>query len=112
MRALPVVTGAAATFCAALIYLALQVRAGADPAIGAGTPQAQAPQRVVVKRIVVRRIVEVPRGGAAPGGSTTATSSGAAVPAVRTSAPAPAPAAPAAAPAPAPAPAPAVTRAS
>ena len=33
---LPVVTAAGALFCVALIFLALQMRAGDDPAIGAG----------------------------------------------------------------------------
>jgi hypothetical protein len=52
-----VVTAAAALFCAVLIFLALQLRAGRDPAIGAAQPQA-APRQVIVQRIIVRRIVE------------------------------------------------------
>ena len=56
-RGLAVVTAAGAMFCVALILLALQIRAGRDPAIGAGA-QAAAPRQVIVRRIIVRRIVE------------------------------------------------------
>jgi hypothetical protein len=83
-RGLAVVTAAGALFCLALIFLALQIRAGRDPAIGA---DAQEPRQVIVRRVIVRRIVEVDD-PAAPARATTTR-------------PAPAPGAPApAAPAP------------
>lgn len=119
--ALPVWTAATGAFCVALAALAVQVRAGYDPALGAAKPPAAQvaaarPPEVVVRRIEQKRVVThvVP----APEPSTPVA---AAVPAVASPAPAPAPApavqsapapAPAAAPAPAPAPAPAVSRAS
>jgi hypothetical protein len=113
-----VIAAAGTTFCVLLVYLALQVRAGEDPAIGAG-PQAQAPapRPVLVRRVIVRRVVEVaPKTAAGPaGGVPAAGPSGGAVPSgggsASPAAPAPAPAAAPAA-APAPAPAPVVTRAS
>jgi hypothetical protein len=92
---------AAGLFCLILIYLALQVRAGNDPAIGAGEPAvAQGPRQVIVRRVIIRRIVEEesPR---APAHGTPAE---AAAP-TESAAPAPAPAAP-------PAPAPVVSRGS
>lgn len=49
-------TAAAALFCAVLIFLALQVRAGRDPAIGVAKPQAA--RQVIVRRVIVRRVVE------------------------------------------------------
>jgi hypothetical protein len=52
-----VVTTAAALFCTVLIFLALQLRAGRDPALGAAQPQA-APRQLIVRRIIVRRIVK------------------------------------------------------
>ena len=59
--ALPVVAAAAALFCLVLVYLALQVRAGLDPAIGAGhQAQAQVPRQVVVRRVIVRRVIVDP----------------------------------------------------
>ncbi len=103
---LPVVTAFGAVFCVALIFLALQMRAGDDPAIGAGPKAAavqSAPRPVIVRRVIVRRVVEeapgTPRAAAAPG------------PAPAASAPAPTAAAPDAA-APASAPAPVTTQAS
>jgi pyruvate dehydrogenase E2 component (dihydrolipoamide acetyltransferase) len=103
---LPVVGAAGAAFCLALIFLALQMRAGDDPALGAGAGTAAAPARpVIVRRVVVRRIVE--EAPAAPAASGDAGSAPAAA-----AAPAPAPAAAAPAPAPAPPPAPVTTQAS
>ncbi len=91
---LPVATVAAALFCIVLIYLALQIRAGQDPAIGAMKPPATSARPLVVRRIVIRRIVEQ----AAPatvGGQAVATapigSSAPVAAAPVTSAPAPAP---------------------
>jgi 2-oxoglutarate dehydrogenase E2 component (dihydrolipoamide succinyltransferase) len=95
------IAAAAATFLAALAFLAGQVRAGKDPAIGparetAAATTATAGRPVVRRRVVITRVVH------------DAPTAGAPVPA-----PAPAPAGPAPAPAPAPAaPAPVVTRAS
>jgi hypothetical protein len=93
---LPVATIAAALFCVVLIYLALQVRAGQDPAIGAGKPAGSPPGQVVVRRIVVRRIVEQPTaatsaGGVAPAASAPTASSTVAAPVAVAPAPAPAP---------------------
>jgi hypothetical protein len=81
-----VVTVAGAVFCVVLIFLALQIRAGRDPAIGAKTQTAQAPRQVIVRRIIVRRIVEEDAPAApAPAASQSA-------PAASQAAPAPAPA--------------------
>jgi hypothetical protein len=96
----PVITAACAVFCLVLVYLALQVRAGTDPAIGAGhQAQAQAPRQIVVRRVIIRRVLK----GSDP--STSAQQSPGA-----SASPSAAPVA--AAPAPAPAPTPMVTRAS
>jgi hypothetical protein len=103
-----VVGGASAAFVAVLFLLALQVRAGRDAALGAGTPVAavpEPPRPVVVRRIVRTTVVtHVVRARAATAGRATATPVGA--PAA-TGGPAPAaatraPVAPASAPAPAP----------
>jgi hypothetical protein len=56
-----VATAAAALFCALLIFLALQVRAGRDPAIGAARAE---PRQVIVRR-VVKDNLPAPSGGAA-----------------------------------------------
>jgi hypothetical protein len=78
-----VVTAAAALFCAVLIFLALQVRAGRDPAIGAAKPQAA--RQVIVRRIVVRRVVE----DDAPAPAAPSAPPAASVPAAPAPAPAP-----------------------
>ena len=101
-RSLPVATIAGALFAIVLIYLALEVRAGRDPAIGEMKPAASAPRQVIVRRIIVRRVV-VDDAPPAPGSAARSAPS-------RAGAPPPAP--PAAAPAPAPAPAPVVSRGS
>ena len=110
---LPVVTAAAGLFCVALVFLALQMRAGADPAIGAGAAKpAPQPRQVIVRRVIVRRIVEEPTGApdTAPAGSQAPVQG---APAAAAPAAQAAPAAPASpAPAPAPAPAPVTTAAS
>ena len=52
--------GALATFFAALSLLAVQVRAGEDPALGEAKPIAavdERPRKVIVKRKVIKRIV-------------------------------------------------------
>ncbi len=108
--------GALGTFFAALALLAVQVRAGEDPALGEAKPVAavdERPRKVLVKRKVIKRIVvHHPRPAAAA--AAAAPSSGSAPTAsapVTTSAPsAPPPAA--SAPAPAPAPAPLTTQSS
>jgi pyruvate dehydrogenase E2 component (dihydrolipoamide acetyltransferase) len=108
---LPVVTAAGGLFCIALVFLALQMRAGDDPAIGAGAAQpAKPPRPVIVRRVIVRRLVEEPAAAPDAAPSTGAAPSTAAAPAA--SAPAAAAEPAAAAPAPAPAPAPATTQAS
>jgi ABC-type Fe3+-hydroxamate transport system substrate-binding protein len=105
--------GALGTFFAALALLAVQVRAGNDPALSEPTPKAVAaadvrPRKVIVKRKVIKRIVvHHPRATAA------ATASSGAAPTVSAPATTSAPSAPApAAPAPAPAPAPLTTQSS
>lgn len=100
-RSLPVVTIAGAVFCLLLIYLALQIRAGNDPSIGAGkqTATAAAPRQVIVRRIIERRVIEED----APAGASS-NGSGAAGAAPADSQPTASSPAPAAAPAPAPAP--------
>jgi hypothetical protein len=81
--------GSLAAFFALLAFLAVQVRAGGDPALGQPKPAATAePRRVIVHRVIVRRIVVTDR---APAGRTVErAASGQAA-----SAPAPAPSAPA-----------------
>jgi hypothetical protein len=91
--------GSLAAFFALLAFLAVQVRAGGDPALGQAKPAATAePRRVIVHRVIVRRIVVTGRvrrqrasgdGGVAAGGKA---GSGAvsSAPAPASSAPAPA----------------------
>jgi hypothetical protein len=102
----PVIAGSAGLFFAVAALLAFQMRAGADPALGAGEPQVvaqatPAPRKVLIRRVIVTRIVEFrPRrddGGPAP--ATPRSTSSAPAPAAPARA-APAPAAPAPAPAP------------
>jgi hypothetical protein len=50
---LSVATAACALFCVVLIFLALRMRAGDDPAIGAG-PEAPQPRQAIVRRVVER----------------------------------------------------------
>ena len=100
-------------FFAALALLAVQVRAGHDPALGPAEPVAQQPaprpRRVLVRRVIRRVVVHHP-----PAGSPSFSSPAAVQPSgPETATPAPAPAAPAApAPAPPPAPAPLTTQSS
>jgi hypothetical protein len=127
-----------ATFIVVFAVLAIQLRNGNDPALGAGPAAAPVPKRVLVHRIVKRVVVTTiipPRVRAAAPGASSASSPAVAAsapvgaapaaagpsstapappaPAPAPAAPAPAPAAPApAAPAPAPAPAAPVTRSS
>ena len=54
--------GSLAAFFALLAFLAVQVRAGGDPALGPPKPAATAePRRVIVHRVIVRRIVVTDR---------------------------------------------------
>lgn len=89
----PVAAGSLALFAVVLAFLALQLKAGRDPALGAGRPQP--PKRVLVKRVekkvVVTRVVRDDDGGdgeSEGGGSGSGSSS----PVTVASAPAPAPA--------------------
>lgn len=114
--ALPVWTAATGAFCIALAALAVQVRAGDDPALGAAKPPAaqvaaaRAPE-VVVRRIEQTRVVTHVVPAPEPSAPAAAAAPVASAPAV--SAPAPAvQRAPAPVAAPAPAPAPGVSRAS
>jgi hypothetical protein len=107
---LPVAAATLATFLVLVTLLAMQLRSGRDPALGAGpgaSAAQAAPKRVLVKRIVRRKVIVrlIPSetsGGApvAAGGAAAPATAGAGAAPV-TSAPAPAAAAPAAAPAPA-----------
>ena len=110
--------GALGAFFAVIALMALQVRAGQDPALGPAEPVGQAPptkpRQVLVRRVIRRVVVHHPprqaaaAGGAAPAaGAPVAASSSA--PAAAAPAPEPAAAPP---PAPAPAPAPLTTQAS
>ena len=77
-----VIGGSFGLFFAITALLAFQMRAGADPAIGAGEPQQVAaatpppPRKVLVRRVIVTRIVEHrPRrddGGSAPAAAAAA----------------------------------------
>jgi hypothetical protein len=93
-RPIPVAAIAGGLFCVVLIYLALQMRAGDDPAIGAGqqTAAAPAPREVIVRRVIIRRIVVEDAPRAEGPASSDESAPAAAVPAA---APVPAPAAPA-----------------
>jgi hypothetical protein len=89
--------GSLAAFFTLLAFLAVQVRAGGDPALGPPKPAATAePRRVIVHRVIVRRIVVTERAPArrAAGGGT-AMASGVAAAGRTSSAPAPARPAPA-----------------
>lgn len=105
---LPVVAASLATFLALLAFLALQLRAGRDPALGAG----KAATQVAARRVLVRRIekkVVVVHTTPSP---TRLAATGSPAPVVAApSAPAPAPAA-TPAPPPPPPPPPPVTRTS
>jgi hypothetical protein len=108
-----VIGGSFGLFFLVTALLGFQMRAGADPAIGAGEPLQVAaatppPRKVLVRRVIVTRIVEHKRDDGAP---ARASSSAPAPSAPARSAPAPAPAAPAPAPA-APAPPPMTTQSS
>ena len=110
-----VVTGSLAAFFVLLAFLAVQVRAGGDPALGepkqtaaVATPE---PRRVIVRRVIVRRVIITDPAptpaplAVAPAVRTTAPVVRAAAPVVRAAAPvvrapAPAPAPVRAAPAP------------
>jgi len=86
-----------AGFFALLAVLAVQVRAGEDPALGAAeTPAAAAPaRRVVVHRVVLRRVVvtdPAPRRSVASGGPAPRGGTAPAAPAPVAAAPAPPPA--------------------
>ncbi len=112
-RQVPVAAIAGGLFCLLLIYLALQVRAGSDPAIGKGSQATaiQRPRPVIVRRVILRRIVQDAAGGgsaAAGGGGSAAAGGGGSAAAGGDGSAAPAAATPAA-PAPAPAPAPVVS---
>ena len=65
-----VFAGSLATFFALLAFLAVQVRAGGDPALGPAKPAPTAePRRVIVHRVIVRTVVLTERApGAAAGG--------------------------------------------
>jgi hypothetical protein len=65
--ALWVFTTAGAVFAVVLIFLALQMRAGEDPAIGAG-PEAESPH---ARQVIVRRAVDGRPRASAPAPVTT-----------------------------------------
>ena len=104
----PTVLASLAVFAVVFEFLAFQLRAGHDPALGAPTAAVETKQRpnVVERRIIQRRVVHLPARTSQPAtgtGTSTATASPASGIAPATApAPTPAPAAPAPAPAPAP----------
>lgn len=68
----PVLVTAAVAFAVVLVVLALQMRAGQDPALRAGRPRTPPPRRVLVRRVLERRvIVELPAHAVAPGPSAS-----------------------------------------
>jgi hypothetical protein len=79
---LGLLAGSLAAFFALLALLAVQVRAGGDPALGPPKPAATAePRRVIVHRVIVRRIVVTHRVRAprvAAGGGTAVSGGGSA----------------------------------
>jgi hypothetical protein len=100
---LGVFAGSLAAFFALLAFLAVQVRAGGDPALGPAKPAPTAePRRVIVHRVIVRKVIVTERPRVAAGGGQVATSGGgtavagggSSAPAPSAPAPAPAPAAP------------------
>jgi hypothetical protein len=97
---LGLLAGSLAAFFALLAFLAVQVRAGGDPALGPPKPAATAePRRVIVHRVIVRRIVVTDRAPAqrASGGGNGGTAAAGGATSAQVQAPsAPAPAAPAA----------------
>jgi hypothetical protein len=115
----PVAAATLGTFLVVIAVLAIQLRNGDDPALGAGQPAAQPAKRVLVRRIIKRVVVTrvIPSPGTTSGGGGSVAGGGAGQPASAVQAaparPSPAPVAAAPAPAPAAAPAPApVTRSS
>lgn len=96
---IPVAAIAGCLFCLVLIYLTLQIRAGNDPAIGAGDQAAA----TVPRKVIVRRVVVTGGGGGegvSSAGSGSAPSVASSTPAAAASGPAPMPAPAAPAPAP------------
>jgi hypothetical protein len=90
-----VLAGSLAAFFALLAFLAVQVRAGGDPALGQPKPAATAePRRVIVHRLIVRRIVVTDRAPAQRTLGRAAVGAVASAPAAGTVSSAPAPAAP------------------
>ena len=110
----PTVLASLAIFAVVFEFLAFQLRAGHDPALGAPTAAVETKQRpnVVQRRIIQRRVVHLPARISQPA-TGTGTSTGTVSP-PPSSAPAPAPVPPPApaVPAPAPAPAPVTTSSS
>ena len=75
------IAGSLAAFFALFAFLAVQVRAGGDPALGQPKPAATAePRRVIVHRVIVRRIVVTDRAPAQKGSSGASASSRTVVP--------------------------------
>ncbi len=98
--ALPVIAATLAAFLATLAFLAVRVRTGHDPALGAMAASAPVPpvRHVLVRRLVERRVVitikPAPQGGSAPVTSGTAPQIAASTSSLPAAAPAPAPAPP------------------
>ena len=89
----PVLLASLACFLVLFAALAIQLRNGRDPALGAAEGGSQKPKQVLVRRVVLRRVVvDEPRRTTAPvAGSGSAPGATAPAP-VSTPAPAPAPA--------------------
>jgi hypothetical protein len=102
--ALAVVAVALGVFLAMLTFLAVRVRTGHDPALGAAVAPAPAPRRVLVRRLVERRVLITVKRPSEEASGTAAQ--------VQSASAAPASPAPASTPARPPAPAPVATRSS
>ena len=74
---LGVFAGSLAAFFALLAFLAVQVRAGGDPALGPAKPAPAAePRRVIVHRVIVRKVIVTEHPRAAAGGAPTQSAPG------------------------------------
>ena len=81
----PVLLASLACFLVLFAALAIQLRNGRDPALGAAEGGSQKPKQVLVRRVILRRVVvDEPRQTTAPGATAAAP--------VPTAAPVPAPA--------------------
>ena len=72
-----ILAGSLALFFAVLGFLAAQVRAGGDPALGPAKPATSAePRRVIVHRVIVRRVIVTERAPRVAAGGEPAVAAG------------------------------------